>query len=233
MRTPSCLTLRALRSRTRHRLWAAVALVLGFSGTQVVQADAIPYPNSSFYNPVTYAFTAASTGDVIAYFAGTGAAYDETLGLEVNGVLTSAGFGLDNHTSSVGQSFDLGHANAGDTLVFVLDDITLGKYAYSDPSLNVSYDSPGDTIGHNHIYSTAYTATSPVFPGVPVGIYVGFEDLPFPNSDFNYTDETFVFTNVSISTVPEPSALTLLVISSLGGAIVAWKRRKDPAIQHA
>ena len=54
--------------------------------------------------------------------------------------------------------------------------LSLGMDAYSDSSLNLSYDAVGQTE-HNHIYSTPYTATSPVFTGVPAGTYVAFEDL--------------------------------------------------------
>ena len=69
---------------------------------------------------MTYTFTAASTGDIIAYFAipNVTASDTEEIGLLVNGVSTGV-FGLDNHASYLGEAFDLGHANAGDTLTFV------------------------------------------------------------------------------------------------------------------
>ena len=70
--------------------FAALALA---GGAEVSRADQIPYPLSGTPNPVTYTFTAAATGDVIAYFAGSGAAYDEELGMLDNGVLTASGFG--------------------------------------------------------------------------------------------------------------------------------------------
>lgn len=190
-------------------------------------ADPIPYPNSGTYNPVTYSFTAATAGDVMAYFiGGSGAGYTNEMGLLVNGIQTPAGFGLDNHTSNVGDSFDLGHANAGDSLVFILDNLSLGKLAYSDPSMNVPYDDAGQTE-HNHIYSTAYTATTPLFGSVPAGAYVAFEDIPFPGADFNYNDESFVFTNVgTTSTVPEPGSLSLLAGTILPGLGCLIRRRR-------
>jgi hypothetical protein len=43
--------------------------------------------------------------------------------------------------------------------------------------------------------------------------------LPFPNSDFDYNDESFVFTNVSANTgvsTPEPATLASLVIGVAG-----------------
>jgi hypothetical protein len=186
-------------------------------------ADAIPYPNVGTYNATSYSFTAANTGDVIAYFVGGGTAgYTNEMGLLVNGVQTAAGFGLNNHATAVGTSFDLGPVTAGDSLVFVLNNLSLGKKAYSDPGMNVTYDDPGVT-GHNHVYSTAYTATSPVFGTVPAGAYVAFEDLVFPNSDFNYNDESFVFTNVGTTSVPEPASIALLLSGGL--PLLALKRR--------
>ncbi len=203
------------------------ALVLLVAGSALVAAaDPIPYPDVGSPNPVTYSFTAAATGDIVAYFAGSGAGYDEQLGLLDNGVLTAAGFGLDDHSSSVGQSFDLGPVTAGDTLIFVVDvtNPNLG-WIYSDPSMNTSYDLDG-SVGHNHVYSTAYTATSPLLDGIPVGTYVAFEDLQFPDSDFNYFDETYVFTNVATVTHGLPDAASTLGLLGVGLAALLLVRRR-------
>src|SRR5689334_12353508 len=87
------------------RMTAAVALLMT-SASRVV-ADPIPYPNSGTPNPVTYTFTAAANGNITAYFAGSTASYDNELGLLRNGVSTGI-IGLDNHTSAIGQSLNLG-----------------------------------------------------------------------------------------------------------------------------
>jgi len=209
----------------RHIEAAIVALALA-GGTSQVLADAIPYPTVGTPNPVTYTFTAAASGDIIAYFAGSTASYVNELGMLDNGVLTPAGYGLNNHTSAPGQSFDLGTVTAGDTLTFVLHNLTLGKDAYSDPSLNVPYDVPGDTVGHNHVYSTPYTATGPIIDSIPVGTFVAFEDLPFPHSDFNYNDEDFVFTDVAVQMhgVPDASS-TLPLLGMVFGSLISFARR--------
>jgi hypothetical protein len=202
--------------------FSLAVLVFAFTQVSNVKADAIPYPTPGIENPITYTFTALNTGDVIAYFAGSAAAFDNVLGMEVNGVLSLNGFGLDNQTSAVGDSFNLGHANAGDTLTFVMHNVSPGLGdLYSDPTRNGPYD---NGASHNHIYSTLYTTTGPVFPGVPAGIYVAFEDLPGQDPtpfarDWNYFDETFVFTNVaSIGTnqnAPLPST------AACGGFLIA------------
>jgi hypothetical protein len=203
------------------------ALAIAVGGIGLAHADVIPYPNSGTENPVVYSFTAASTGDVIAYFTGTGASFSESLGMFVNGVLSPNGFGLANHSSNIGDSFNLGHVNAGDSLVFAINVFSpqlSPPYVYSDPSLNGPYDFGTAGAGANHIYSVAYTATSPLFPGVPVGTYVAFEDLPAGGSDFNYFDETYVFTNVSSHVVPEPAAMAVLGVGLLGLGMVRRRR---------
>lgn len=214
----------------RHLFVAsALAGALGLASVQTAHAqDPIPYPNAGQPNPISYSFTAGSNGDVTAYFAGSTASYDNQLGLLVNGV-AQGGFGLDNHSSSIGDVYNFGHVNAGDSLVFILHNLTLGQDAYSDSSLNGPYDASGDA-GHNHIYSTFYTGSSPQqtsFAGVPAGTYVAFEDQSFPNSDFNYFDENFVFGNVltNAPTVPEPGAYALFASLGLTGITLLRRRR--------
>jgi hypothetical protein len=194
----------------------------GFS--TLLMADPIPYPNSGTQNPVTYTFTATATGDLDGFFAAqTGASFSESVGLLDNGVLTSAGYGLDNHSSATGQEFDFGHVTAGDTLVFVLNvygNTPNPGFAYSDPSMNGLYDTGSASgVGLNHIYSVAYNSTSgDLDPSVPSGTYVAFEDLPgFVPPDWNYGDDTFVFTDVSTvdNSVPDGG----MTISMLGMAL--------------
>lgn len=202
-----------------------VALAVIAGASRLLGADAIPYPDIGTVNPVTYSFTASSDGDITAYFAGSTASYDNELGMLVNGVSTGI-VGLDNHSSALGQSLDLGSVHAGDVITFVLQNNTLGKDAYSDPSLNVAYDSPGYTGSHNHIYSTPYTATSPIIDSIPVGTFVSFEDLPFPGSDFNYNDEDFVFLNVGVTTRGVPDTASTAALLGLGFAGLAMLRRR-------
>src|ERR1051326_8247077 len=199
-----------------------ILLTLAVVGSaQLAFADAIPYPTPGVFNAVTYVFTATATGPVTAYFAGSTASYVNELGMKVNGVPTGI-VGLNNHTSFLGQSLMLGMVNAGDVLTFELINHTLGLTAYSDPSLNIPYDLPGDAI-HNHVYSTPYTATSPIIDSIPVGTFVSFEDLRFPSADCNYNDEDFVFTPVG--STPAPDSASSLALLSIGFAAVAFLRR--------
>lgn len=191
-------------------------LALG-AATQSRAADIIPYPTPGVYNATTYTFTATATEQITAYFVDAKAADDSVLGLLINGVSTGV-FGLDNQTSVPGQSLNLGVAHAGDVLTFVLQNNTKGTTLYSDPTLN------GD--GFNHIYSTAYTATGPIVPGVPPGTYVAFEDRVIPGADLDYNDDQFVFTQVK---VPEPGTWAMMMLG-IGAVGYALRRSKAPVL---
>jgi hypothetical protein len=197
---------------------ASAALALGMIGT----ANATPvYSTPGTINPDLYSFTAASSGTITAYFAGSTASYDNKLTMLVNGVATGI-LGLDDHTSVIGQSLVLGSVVAGDNIVFELITLefngsSVGPW-YSDRSLN--------SDGVNHVFSTSWDGDG----SVPAGTYVAFEDLVH-GGDKNYNDEDFVFTNTSsefhadaaTTPVPEPSSL-LLLCTGLGVILVSRKR---------
>ncbi len=206
-------------------------LTLLAANTHFAFAGTIPYPNPGTLNPTTYTFTAANTGDVIAYYAGSTASYENQLGMLINGVQSSSGFGLDDHTTALGTAFNLGHVTKGDTLVFDLKVLSLGGLiVYSDPSMNSAYDNGGP--GLNHVYSTPYSGGS-LGNNIPNGTFVAFEDLR-GGGDKNYNDEDFVFTNVgSISTttnsaaVSEPSSIVAFGLGAIGFiAFTIMKRRQ-------
>ena len=86
--------------------------------------------------------------------------------------------------------------------MFVLKILTLGgNVIYSSHSMNNAYD-PNFVGGANQIFSSAYDGTDPTLAGVPAGTFVGFEGEPTSHSDFDYNDETFVFTNVAAAAHP-------------------------------
>jgi hypothetical protein len=199
-----------------------VTIGLALAGaTGAVQAGTIPYPTPGLPNPVTYTFTAANTGPITAYFAGSTASYTEEITMLVNGMPTGIQ-GLNDHTSVIGQSLVLGSVNAGDVLTFedvILNPSTVGPW-FSNPALNAD--------NGNHIYSTSALAGQ-IDPSIPAGTYVAFEDLDFrTGSDFNYFDDTFVFTNVATTSgVPEPSTWAMMLFGFVGlGFAFRQSRRK-------
>jgi hypothetical protein len=188
-----------------------LALVVALASTAgPASGETIPYSPVGVQNPDHYEFTAAATGDVIAYFDGNGGAdYEDSLGLLVNGV-PSGVVGLGNHQSSFGEELDLGQVEAGATLTFVLYVATTGNVWYSNAAL--------DSDGAQHVYSAPFAGNA----SLPSGTYVGFEDLAAPVADFNYADEQFVVTDVAARTVPTPlpGSLPLFVAGCFAVALV-------------
>jgi hypothetical protein len=155
-------------------------------------------------------FTATSTGPITAYFYGQTAGYGSDLGLLINGVSTGV-FGLYNHGTPSGTALVLGNANAGDVLTFQLrvstaDDGFINYSVFSDPSLN------GDLLEH-----TVASAFNTGEFGIPNGTRVGFEDIvPLADSDFDFDDHVFVFTNVRASVPDGGATVALLGVALLG-----------------
>lgn len=214
---------------------AAAATVFLLSGA-AASAAAPAYPTVGKVNKTTYEFTASTTGDLIGYFAGSTAGYTETIGLMVNGVMPTT-FGLNDHTSTLGEAFDFGHVTKGDSLVFVLNtQENAHHFAFSDPSLNAPYDF--NTVGSNHVYSTHYDGQG-LGGGIPAGTYVAFEDLTPWWTDFNYHDDTFVFADTRtvatrsavaggvVGTVPESGTWAMMIVGlGLMGAELRRQRAR-------
>ena len=219
----------------RKKTIAAVLVAFGVcaAGALVSRAQAstlIPYPTTGpdgkhVENPATYTFTASADGNVTAYFAGSAAHFIEVLGMTVNGIPTGI-TGLNDQLSHVGDSLVLGNVHAGDRIVF-FDQVSTqntGDIWYSDPALNPLPDG-------QHVYATPYDSNSHLLlAAIPSGFYVGFEDLRRANgSNFDYQDETFVATNVTINATPLPAALPLFATGLGGLVLLGWRRKRKLA----
>ncbi len=200
----------------KKSLLAGVLVAIGIgSPVPAVHAATIPYPTPGSINLVNYNLTAVATGDVMGFFFGFNASDVDAVEMLVNGIPSAAGFGFVNQTSTVGQSFNFGTVNAGDAITFVLRNTSTGIDLSSVPASNADSD--------QHIYSTDFAGNGTI----PAGTYVAFEDLlASQGSDFDYNDDSFVFTNLATSTTPIPAALPLFLSGlTLGGALV-WRRRR-------
>ena len=178
-------------------------------------AAPVPYTDVGNQNLIEYTFTAATTGDITAFFVGKGGAeYINTLSISINGVATGVS-GLNNQTSAYGQSLNFGHANAGDVIVFSLYVADLDRTWSSVKSQNI------DEV--NHVYSASFAGDQ----SIPAGLYLAFEDLKY-DPDFNYLDAQFVISNVTTGTpeVPVPAAAWLMGSGLLGLAGVARRRNQ-------
>ena len=181
-------------------------------------AATIPYPDKGIEAPAN-SFFAASTGDLKGYFYGASAAFTETVGLEVNGILRASNL-FNNKSTTAGAAYDFGLVKAGDLLTFILH-VSTGDTFYSDQSRNKD--------GLNHVYTTAYAGG---VSAIPAGTYIGFEDLR-GGGDKDYNDDTFVFTNTttSLSAVPLPASAPMFGAALLGLAGLGYvaKRKKASA----
>jgi hypothetical protein len=179
-------------------------------------ANAAPvrYTDIGTVNAETYTFTANSTGLLKAYYAGSTALFTNTLGLLVNGIESEIK-GLNTKSARYGDMLNFGSVTEGDTLVFkinITNDRGRQSEVFSDPLMN------SDEL--NHVFSNSYVGDAKI----PAGTYVAFEDKVL-NSNWNYFDLNFVFTNVraQVNPVPVPAAVWLFG-SGLMGLFMSRKR---------
>jgi hypothetical protein len=194
---------------------AALAFASLVIGSSSLFADSIPYGNPGHVAP-TVTLTATATGNITGYFLGSDAADTDYIRMiDVTTGVTSKYF-FNNQTTFEGTSANFGHVNAGDVLEFQLFNDSSDQLFSTNPS--------NSSDGINHAYITSFSGGRVDGIRYSAGTYVGMEDVPYSDSDLDYNDNSFLFTNVS-STVnppaaatPEPGSLILLGTGILGAA---------------
>jgi hypothetical protein len=197
--------------------------LLAFMGT-AAQANPLPVFPGPGENPTSYKFYATG-GDVVAYYAGTIAGFDDSIGLLVNG-MEVGGLVFDNKDPATdpGAQADFGYVAPGAELVFFInvvdsDQGNTYKY-YSDASLNAG--------NINYVYST-YTVSGGPW-NQKSGLYIGFDDLSPINDAFlgaafsynHYEDMGIIVTGVGA--VPELSTWSMLLIGFAGLGLAGYRR---------
>ena len=182
-------------------------------------AGVIPYPDPGTVAPQVVTYASSSKGINIYYYGSTANYTDYVQVLDVQTGYNSGSI-LDNHNTAPATEVTVGatpgEINKGDQLVF---------YIASPEGLFASIASYS-ADGVNHAYITDFGGGNLYGTAIPSGLFVGLEDESSFHSDFNYNDDTFIFTGVSAPSVgtgvtPEPGSLALFGtgLLSLGGIL--------------
>lgn len=178
-------------------------------------AEAAPLP--------TFNIVLGNGSAATAYFVGFSAADSDNVSV-VGGL---ANFFV-NQTTAIGTSAALGTFANGTEIAFSMTDLTLSNTWFTGPgsrnsdgnvhanvTLNIS-DIPG-------LSAASYSYAAGLAAGT---VFVGFEDRPGVQSDFDYNDLVFAVTNGTPGRVPVPEPVSIALLGmGLTGLGLAYRNK--------
>ncbi|HEV2319531.1 MAG TPA: PEP-CTERM sorting domain-containing protein [Verrucomicrobiae bacterium] len=163
--------------------------------------------------------------------SGSASLYNQTFTVGIGS--TGIGGAGSSVSVNIGTAFNLGYAGGGsDNFTFGVDGGATSPIPVTFADLNAGLEIALSVSGPLNSLSEVYTLTlSPFAGGAPYYTTSGtFDSADYKTSNFTFVDDNtsndeFVNNlNISSEAVPEPSALALLGVSSLG-TFLAFRRR--------
>jgi hypothetical protein len=177
-------------------------------------------------NPLpTYNLVLGDGADAVATYIGFEAADTDSVELAMSGTPFFV-----NNTTPMGKTHDLGVAASGAEIPFELMNLTDSLDYFTGPG---SRNADGDVhafVGADPTGIYGFAGLSPAAQAFAVSleapgtVFVGFEDLPGAQSDFDYNDLVFAVREAIPGVVDEPAAMALLGTALLGFGM--WRQSR-------
>jgi hypothetical protein len=200
------------------------------AGTTALYANSFtPYAHvgTPIISSTAITFSGATGTGITAYFYSVSAGDTDTISIfdVTSGTFLGPQDVFNNQAAiTIGSTvtFTSSTLRNGDSLIFDLYNTSFSGETFSS-NASTSPD------GKDHAYITPFSGTVGSY-GMINGTYVGMEDLPSGQSDWDYNDDSFVFTSLNSPTglnaavTPEPNTFALFGTGLLAAAGLLRRR---------